>query len=105
MKQSYIDKKVAEFKGLIDDLLVDVEGGFGELDGKIKLESFLFSSLAECWDKSRLDARVKIENWLYSYDNYITMMKTKKSFEKGDMARELAKELMNILSKPLQAKE
>jgi len=38
-----------------------------------------------------------VENWKYGYDKYPTMMASKKAFEKGNMARELAEDLSSLL--------
>lgn len=38
-----------------------------------------------------------LENWQYRYDNYVTMMATKASFQKGQIARELASDFISYL--------
>jgi len=50
----------------------------------------------EKWIKEIID---KVEQWRYLYTNYITQMSTKKNFEKGHMANELADEIINVLIK------
>lgn len=49
----------------------------------------------------------KIENWLYRYDNYTTMMSSKKDYDRGVMARDLADELLKLIkgTTPLDIKE
>lgn len=43
------------------------------------------------------EIKKKVKAWVYRYDNYPTMMVTKKNFEKGNMARELAEELLKFI--------
>ncbi len=40
----------------------------------------------------------QVKNWRYSYERYPIMMQTKKSFEKGEMAQELADEFLPIIT-------
>lgn len=54
---------------------------------------FLYSALDGMVD----ELMEKVENWKYQYDNYTTMMNTKKDYEKGQLARELAQEINSLL--------
>lgn len=63
-------------------------------DTKRKLKSFI----SEALDTQRKEIIDEVEKWCYTYTDYMTKMSTKKDFEKGNIAKELADTLINILS-------
>ncbi len=64
--------------------------------------AFLSSFAEKIKEGVEADVSKKIKSWVYGYDSYVTMMNTKKSYDKGWMARELGEELYKLLSSDSQ---
>jgi hypothetical protein len=47
------------------------------------------------------ELRESVGSWKYQYTNYPTQMRTKKTFEKGEMAEELANEMLSLITTKL----
>lgn len=61
-----------------------------------------FEEMVADWWINKFTQRIEevekeIKNWLYQYENYPTMMASRKSFQRGTMARDMSKEILSLL--------
>ena len=59
----------------------------------LEAKDFIRSLLA----KQKAELVKKLEDWLYGKTNYMTQMASKKNFDQGNLAKELASEVINLL--------
>lgn len=62
------------------------------------LEKFVKEIKAKTQQDTEREILIKIENWAYLHTNYVTMMQTQKSKQKGELTKELVEELLSCLT-------